>query len=62
MNREKRNETRLIECHCADCKRGGNGDRSCAAGWTVKNKRGANRWRMCFAGEKIDLRKKGGAE
>lgn len=41
------------QVHCSECERGGNGDRSCASGWAVKNKRGGNRYMMCFAGKKI---------
>lgn len=55
---EKRPEP--VQVHCADCARGGNGDKSCAAGWTVKNKRGANRFKMCFAGTPLEVRGGGG--
>ena len=41
------------QVHCAECVRGGNGDKSCGAGWMVKDKRGANRYKMCFAGTRI---------
>ena len=48
---EERKEPEQV--HCSECTRGGNRDKSCGAGWTVKNKRGANKFRMCFAGTKI---------
>lgn len=51
-----KNEPKQV--HCSECVRGGNGDKSCAAGWTVKNKRGGNRYRMCLSGTTIE--KKGG--
>lgn len=43
-----------VQVHCSECVRGGNGDRSCASGWTVKDRRGGNRHRMCFAGKRIE--------
>ena len=57
---EKKNETRVapVQVHCSECVRGGNGDKSCGAGWTCTNKLGDNRYRMCFAGKK--LQKEGG--
>lgn len=36
--------------NCAECKRGGNGDRSCGAGWDCKRK---SLKRGCFVGEPI---------
>lgn len=42
-----------VQVHCSECTRGGNGDKSCASGWTVKNKRGGNKYRMCFSGIKM---------
>ena len=44
---------RPVQVHCAECARGGNGDMSCGAGWMVKDKRSANKFRMCFAGTPI---------
>lgn len=41
------------QVHCSECTRGGNGDKSCGAGWMVKDKRGANRYKMCFAGTRL---------
>ena len=58
MGEKKQAERKQV--HCADCERGGNGDKSCGAGWMVKNKRGENKWRMCFAGTPLDGAKKGG--
>lgn len=48
------------QTHCSECTRGGNGDKSCGAGWMVTDKRGDNRFRMCFAGTKLQA--KGGEE
>lgn len=48
-----------VQVHCSECVRGGNGDKSCGAGWNCTNKRGDNKWRMCFAGTPIQ---KGGAK
>lgn len=42
-----------VQVHCSECQRGGNGDKTCGAGWMVKSKRGSNKFKMCFAGTKI---------
>lgn len=49
----KMRSTEPVQVHCSECTRGGNGDKSCSCGWNVKNKRGDNKYRMCFAGTKI---------
>lgn len=46
-------KTKPAPIHCAECTRGGNGDASCSCGWTVKNKKGSNRFRMCFSGTQL---------
>ena len=50
-NETKKSEP--VQVHCSECERGGNGDKSCGSGWMVTNKRGDNRYRMCFAGKRL---------